>query len=327
MQTKVGSQLLSSSGDVHETHSCTCTCTSPDIFQKSPNHLQEYWAWAENMHSQAGSIVEVLHTMFIPISITFTWRNAVLHLFFHKLFFFIISSSTSTITITASSFGSTTSALGSNAAFNTSPHLDHRVRRECGSFPTVSLVLHLHFLILFADITTERKLAGNRYQEFAKALLCEHRQLVLHDLKQSGRDATFALTFPEILCPHSSTPWVTIYRTWPVIGAKRFSWKSPISSHWLLIFCGFAATSFATVRHDDDNEFAEIQWSLQYDQPHVYACTGTTHGYQVESKTWLFSTHANPCKLTCPHKLKSARKLTITAKTHSKAQNMKWRIS
>ena len=39
----------------------------------------------------------------------------------------------------------------------------------------------------------------------------------------------------------------------------------------------------------------------------MYACTGTSHGYHVKSKTWLFSTHANPCKLTCPHKLKSAK--------------------
>ena len=204
---------------------------------KSPNHLQEYRSWAKNMHPQAGSIVEVLYTMFIPIAITFTWRNAVLHLFFHKVFFFIISSGTSSITTTTSSLGSTTSSFGFNATFKTSPHLNHRVRRKCGSFPTIGLVLHLNFLILFAHITTERKLAGNGYQKFAKAFLCEHRQLVLHDLKQSGRDATFALTFPEILCPHSSTPWVTIYRTWPVIGAKRLSWKSTISSCWFFIFC------------------------------------------------------------------------------------------
>ena len=42
-------------------------------------------------------------------------------------------------------------------------------------------------------------------------------------------------------------------------------------------------------------------------------------------KTRLFSTHAKSRKLTCPHKLKSAKEnwLTITAKSHSKTQTQR----
>ena len=295
----------------------------------------------QNMHPQAGSIVEVFYTMFIPIAITFTWRNAVLHLLSHKVFFFIISSDTSSNTITtASSFGSTTSSFGFHAAFNASPHLNHRVRRKCGSFSSIGLVLHLNFLILFADIATKRKLAGNRYQKLAKAFLCEHRQLVLHDLKQSGRDATFALTFPKILCPHSSAPWVTIYRTWPVIGAKRLSWKSPISSHWFFIFCGFA-TSFATIRHDDDNEFAEMQWwKMQWwnsssKDSIVIAIWPTTcvcmHRYDTRIpcniKNLTILNSCQPLQTDMPTQVEIQKKLTITAETHSKAEKWNKKIS